>query len=183
VVWWGCLRALRVPQAGLITGLTTFSVVEMTWQNTRLDPIPLSQLSAIALWAAVSAGAWTAVLSGPPRSSEPNVIPRYDRGPRLRHSGAMPPPRAKAQFAAPGSGGPEWVGAVRQPCRRTRRPLIGYLFHCAQDGAWQGVVQALGPSLSHRLPTLTSWGAHMACAGRALHEERERLKRGLLSSK
>jgi hypothetical protein len=77
-----------------------------------------------------------------------------------------------------------WHQSVRQyPQHYANSPYIGYLFHWAQDGAWQGVVQAPGLSLSHRLPTLTSCGSHMACAGRALHEERERLKRGLLSSK
>lgn len=71
VVWWGCLRALRVPRAGLITVLTTCSVVGLTWLNIRLHLIPLSLISGIAFWAAVSAGAWTAVLTALPRSSEP----------------------------------------------------------------------------------------------------------------
>ena len=45
-------------------------------------------------------------------------------------------------------------------------------------GAWRGSVQALGSSLSHRLPTC-SCGSHLACAARALPQERERLKRGV----
>jgi hypothetical protein len=53
------------------------------------------------------------------------------------------------------------------------RALIGYLFHWAQDGAWQGVVQAPGLSLSHRLPTLRrvalTWPAR---AGRCMRSGR-----------
>src|SRR3954454_2203883 len=32
------------------------------------------------------------------------------------------------------------------------RSLIGYTFTCGKAGLWRGSVQALGPSLSHRLP-------------------------------
>jgi hypothetical protein len=46
-------------------------------------------------------------------------------------------------FAAIASGPPHTTG--------------GYLFHGCQDGAWQGVVQAPGLSLSLRLPTLIVW--------------------------
>jgi hypothetical protein len=63
------------------------------------------------------------------------------------------------------------------------QPDGGYLFHGRQDGAWQGVVQAPGLSLSLRLPTMLSCGSLMACAGRVSLGERERLKRGLRGSK
>ena len=45
---------------------------------------------------------------------------------------------------------------VHGPTRRDQS-LIGYLFTGSHDGASQGVVEASGPSLSHRLPTLVVW--------------------------
>jgi len=56
------------------------------------------------------------------------------------------------------------------------------LFTDLQDGAWQGVVQAPGLSLSHRLPTLVVW-LSFGLRGPGLAHGREWLKRGLSGSK
>jgi hypothetical protein len=63
-----------------------------------------------------------------------------------------------------------------------RHTHIGYLFHCLRTGARPGSVQALGPSLSHRLPTLVVW-LSFGLRGPGVAQGGERLKRGLLCSK
>lgn len=42
-------------------------------------------------------------------------------------------------------------------------PHIGYLLTTATAGAWPGSVEALGETLSHRLPVDRWRGSHMAC--------------------
>jgi hypothetical protein len=52
---------------------------------------------------------------------------------------------------------------------------------CARTGAWRGSVQVPGPSLSIRLPALVAWLSSGLRGPGAMG--RERLKRGVLSSK
>jgi hypothetical protein len=58
---------------------------------------------------------------------------------------------------------------------------IGYLLTCPRTVAWRGSVQVPGSSLSHRLPALVAWLSFGLRGPGAVG--RERLKRGLLSSK
>jgi cell division FtsZ-interacting protein ZapD len=64
---------------------------------------------------------------------------------------------------------------------QSSRTLIGYLLTCARAVAWRGSVQVPGSSLSHRLPALVAWLSFGLRGPGAVG--RERLKRGLLSSK
>ena len=65
--------------------------------------------------------------------------------------------------------------------RRNGRPPIGYLLTCSRTGARPGSVQVPGSSLSHRLPALVAWLKSGLRGPGAVGKER--LKRGLLSSK
>jgi hypothetical protein len=62
-----------------------------------------------------------------------------------------------------------------------QRSLFGYLLTCSRTGAWRGSVQVPGSSLLIRLPALVAWLSFGLRGPGAVG--RERLKRGVLSSK
>jgi hypothetical protein len=64
---------------------------------------------------------------------------------------------------------------------RMQRPLFGYLLTCRRTVAWRGSVQVPGSSLSIRLPAVVAWLSFGLRGPGAVG--RERLKRGVLSSK
>jgi len=62
-------------------------------------------------------------------------------------------------------------------------PHIGYLLDEPQDGAWRGGRPGARPVALTSAAHASACGSPLACAGRASCDGRERLKRGLRSSK
>lgn len=65
IAWWLVLRLLRVPRAGMITGLMVVSVPVLSWLGSGLSVVPWSLAGGIPFLTTLCAGIWTRVLAGP----------------------------------------------------------------------------------------------------------------------